>query len=516
MKDIISFIKSNKIFITLLLCLTFLSYANVLRGEFVTADDFPGILNNPLVRDLSGSLETLRGVNIKNALIYYFFGMRPGVFHLVGVLIHLLNVFLVFIFIGQLFDNVRVSKIATTIFALHPVNTEAIMWISGNPYAMVTSFGLFVFIFYLLFENNKKPLYLFLSILSFIILIILDRGAWPLVIPIVLLIMNQFIVTKRFDIKKSLIIVPFILLAGISAYNVLTTNYDSRVQELTSRYYFDPKDAPPMLNRFPFSIYMSIKYFIFPYELNIYPGEKVLNNTEINLVYITTFIFIVTFIYLLIKKRLYAGLILSIIASIAPVFSPVQVAWIMTERYLYLGSIFFAILVSLIFLNNKKFAKKYLDTTLLFIVILFIIRILFRSEDWTTNKKLWYSTLKFSPDSYRVYNNLGDVYIKENNFEKAKESFEMSFKVFPLYADAMHNLGMVYLLENDFDTAEKYMQMAIDTNPNLAAAYEKMGLIYYNKGDIPQAYEFSTKALSLNPNLPYAKNILNSIDNQSP
>lgn len=515
MKEIFNILKINYKYIILLLILTFISYSNVIRGEFVTADDFPGILNNPEVKNLWGSIATLRAVSIKNAVIYSIFGYNSSAYHFVGIIIHLINIILVFIFVKIAF-NQNIAKIASIIFALHPVNTESVMWISGNPYAMNGFFTLLVLIFYSLYEVKQKIFYLVTSLIIFLILVVLDNGAWPLVTPFIILCLNQFVFSKKIDVKKSLIIIPFIIIAFLSAYFVLKNNYSNRVSELTSKYYFNPNEAPPLLNRLPFSLYIGLKNLIFPYELNIYPGEKMISSLERDFIYLISILFLFMISYLFFYHKLYFGLILAIIFSLGPVLSPIQVAWIMTERYLYVGSIFFALIISLLLIKLQKINNKYFDLTLGFIVIIFIFRIILRSEDWRTNKNLWISTLKFSPDSYRVYNNLGDVYIKEQNFQKAIENFEMSFKVYPLYADAMHNLGVVYIMLNDFENAKKYMEMAINTNPNLASAYEKMGVIYYETGQNEDAMKFTIKALQLDPKLQIANAIYFQLSSSQP
>jgi len=513
-KDILKAIKSEKKFILLLIFITFIIYANSIRGEFVTADDIPGIVENPLTKNLTGSLQTLNISAIKNALIYQVAGMNSHVYHLVSILIHLLNIVLVFAFIRTLFND-KVAKVSTAIFALHPVNVETVVWVSGIPYAINSIFALIVLTLFVLFKKTKLTKYFLLSIFTYILMVVNDKGAWALVVPFIILIIDQFLFSDKLNVKNALIsTIPFLIIAGISAYIVVGKNYSGRMEALTSQYYFDPTQAPPLLNRIPFTLYMGTKNLVIPYELNIYPGEKEITITEYKLIWILTLVFVITAGYLWKNNRLYAGLLFAILASLGPTFSPVQVAWLMTERYMYLSSVFFAILVGLIATNVHKKQIKKADTLIIGILIIFAIRIILRTEDWRTNKNLWLSTLIFSPESYRVYNNLGDVYIKENNFDKAIESFKKSFELFPQYADAMHNLAIVYMYQKDTENAKKYMQMAIDTKPTLVPAWEKMGLIYLQEKQYDVAQVYFMEALKLDPNTQLAKQGIKTIQEE--
>jgi protein O-mannosyl-transferase len=510
-KDIIASIKTEKKFLLVVIAVTFLLYANAIRGEFVTADDIPGIVENPITKDLGASLKTVNLSIIKNAVIYQVAGMNPNVFHLVSILIHLLNIALVFVFVRTLYND-KVAKIATMIFALHPVNAETVIWISGIPYAINAIFALIIFTLFVLYKKTSVLKYFIFSVITYLLMVVHDKGAWALVVPFIIVIIDQFLFSDNINIKKALITtIPFLIIALISAYVIVGKNYSGRVAALTSQYYFDPTQAPPLLNRIPFTIYMGTKNLVIPYELNIYPGEKEITIGEYRFIWALTWAFILLVIYLWKNKRDYAGLVFAILAGVGPTFSPIQVAWLMTERYMYVSSIFFAIIIGLIATNIHKKQIQKSNIAIAGILVLFAIRIVLRTEDWRTNKNLWLSTLIFSPESYRVYNNLGDVYMKETNYDKAIESFKKSFELFPQYADAMHNLAIVYMVKQDTINAKKYMQMAVKTKPTLVPAWEKLGLIYLQEKEYDIAQVQFLEALKIDPNAALAKEGLQKI-----
>jgi tetratricopeptide (TPR) repeat protein len=500
LKDIIEFVKKDGKFLSILLIITFLAYANIIRGEFVTADDIPGIVQNPLIKDFWGAMQTLRLHIIKNAIIYQVAGMNPNAFHIVSVVSHLINIVLVYVFSRVLFKH-NIARLTSIIFALHPVNAEAVMWISGGPYLIEGFCAMLVFIPFVMYEKTHIKKYLYASLGAYLFMVIGDSGAaWPLVVPFILGVIDQFLFSEKINMKGLVtLLLPFFLVAAFNGYLIYRNSYANRVGALAKDYYFNASEAPPLLNRIPFTTFMGIRNMVFPYELNIYPGERALTQGYVSLVNVVTLGFVALVAYLYLTNRIYTGLILAILASLAPTYSPIQIAWLMTERYMYLGSVFFAIILALLFTNLKEKNENIFKITFGLVLIFYFVRVVFRSEDWRTNKNLWLSTLVFSPDSYRVYNNLGDVYIKENDYDKAIESFKKSFEIFPGYADAMHNVGLVYIMKEDLPNAKLYMEMALKTKPTLVPAWEKMGIIYYQMGQYDIARAYFSKAVEIDP-----------------
>jgi len=66
------------------------------------------------------------------ALDYAVWGMNPFGYHLTNVALHLLCTLLVWRLGRRLLDSARGALAAATIFAIHPVHSEAVLWISGR------------------------------------------------------------------------------------------------------------------------------------------------------------------------------------------------------------------------------------------------------------------------------------------------------------------------------------------------------------------------------------------------
>lgn len=66
------------------------------------------------------------------ALDHQIWGANPFGFHLTNLLLHLLCTYLVYVLARRLFSTQRFAVIAAGAFALHPIHTEALGWISGR------------------------------------------------------------------------------------------------------------------------------------------------------------------------------------------------------------------------------------------------------------------------------------------------------------------------------------------------------------------------------------------------
>ncbi len=106
-------------------------------------DDEVIIVKNPLTMGLSNLRTVLfspdlikpyyRPLNRATYLFdYWVFGMSPMWFHAANILIHLLNVILLHMIGRRVLQNSSAAFVAALLFAVHPVNSEAVNFISAR------------------------------------------------------------------------------------------------------------------------------------------------------------------------------------------------------------------------------------------------------------------------------------------------------------------------------------------------------------------------------------------------
>lgn len=218
-------------------------------------------------------------------------------------------------------------------------------------------------------------------------------------------------------------------------------------------------------------------------------------------------------IYLFFKNKKYFGILSVACAFCIYIFSPVQIAWFVAERYLYL-TVFFVCMLLAIFFNylNKKVPN--LGNLLIVSYFFFFMYITFnRFNAWARPEALWEENVKIAPDSYRVRNNLADTYSRANNFPKATEQFSEAIRINPNFVDAYFNLSNSLISQNKFSEAEFYLQKTVQMDPSLVESYLKLAILKANAGNFKEAYYYIDRALNVNPNLEVAKNLRNQIKN---
>ena len=144
-----------------LVVLVGLVYAAAVRIPFIY-DDNRMVVENLAIRDLSNLravliLEATRPIlNLSYAIDYALFGPSAPGFHTTNVLLHALNVVLLFLLAWRLAEDeepstgpaVRPQIVALTaavLFAVHPMMTESVTYVAGRSEVLCTTFFLLAF-----------------------------------------------------------------------------------------------------------------------------------------------------------------------------------------------------------------------------------------------------------------------------------------------------------------------------------------------------------------------------------
>lgn len=104
-----------------------------------------------------------------------------------------------------------------------------------------------------------------------------------------------------------------------------------------------------------------------------------------------------------------------------------------------------------------------------------------------------------SPSLDELYYILGLSYLKDGNYLRASDIFEIilrEFKDSPLKDEAKLSLGDTYFLKGDFDLAQGYYTDLINSNPRTklkALLYYRLSQTAFKRGDTQQAKEYLDK-----------------------
>lgn len=112
-------------------------------------------------------------------------------------------------------------------------------------------------------------------------------------------------------------------------------------------------------------------------------------------------------------------------------------------------------------------------------------------------------TLELNPNFVPALLNLAGIYITDNNLTEA-EKILITASQLEQNTGIYNNLGIIYAKRKEFNRAIKKFEKALQLNPNSADAYYNLSLVYREKGKKEKAEFFLEKAQELNPS--YSKN----------
>jgi Flp pilus assembly protein TadD len=185
-----------------LLAITLAVYSPLLRHPFVNFDDEAYVVENAHVhagltwQTFKWALTATEASNwhpltwLSHALDYQLYGLNAGGHHFTNLLIHLLNVGLLFWLLVKATRRPGTSLVVAALFALHPINVESVAWVAERKNVLSTLFFLLAMGAYGWYAA-KPDMRRYLALVAFFAL---GLAAKPMVItlPFVLLLLDYW------------------------------------------------------------------------------------------------------------------------------------------------------------------------------------------------------------------------------------------------------------------------------------------------------------------------------------
>ncbi|MCL5408793.1 MAG: tetratricopeptide repeat protein [Candidatus Omnitrophica bacterium] len=556
----------KKILFFLLILLPFWAYSNSLFNHFLR-DDIGLIVNNPFIKNFkflpmyfktgifyASNTNTATPSNfyrpmqtILYAIIYHIFGLNVVPYHLLNIFLHIGNAILIYILLKKIYPE-NISFLSSLLWAIHPIQTEAITYVSGTADPLCLFWTLLTILF---FSSRRYILSLIFFVLSFL------SKETAVLTPFLLLIYeharNSSSVLSSYsgrdDIKIedgykkkwwTFIFFYISLIYGILRLTILKFAIIGEDSAFLPRFFTSFK-----------AFFLYIWTLVFPFVLGIGREIPYVSSFFSNIkdpYFIAGFILFAAFLFFLWKKRknpyiLFAGswffISYSIVSDIA-----LPVNGNFREHWMYTPSIGFFILFILgyeklkdkIILKFKKFPslKKYAYVPLFIIFVLYGTRTFIKNFDWRNQKVLVMTSLKHAPYSPLLHRWYGDILLGERKYKEALSEFRYSYALnsdnpLPYFI----NTANTYLYMKNYKMAGKYWKKILKIQPdnvfalygisvmlektghtgksiNLLKAvirkhrflefpYHRLGIIYFEKNDYQDAEKYLKSAIGLNP-----------------
>lgn len=490
-------LRTNLYWLILLVVLVFVTYANSIPNKFVS-DDIQGIVQNSHI----GSLESFRTKplnvvqNLLDFVIIKTAGLSAPLFRLTNILFHLGSVITLFFIITILLPGSPAAFFAASLFAVHPVLSEPVVWISGSPYTQSVFFILVSFLFYIQKLPSRLPY--FGSLIFFLLAVTTSEKAF--IFPLMLVIYE--LINDKHGTREWKKIIPFFIFSGL--WGALLFFHLSVYQEVLQVQHGMAKGMYNPLIQIPVAISSYLRLFVWPGQLSLYHTDVQLSIIQY-LSHLAVFsAFLSAWIWSWFKNRMIFFWLSFFIISLSPTLTPFRVSWIVAERYAYLGfvGIIVAFAIVLAHLFKKKKYKTVVFVFFSIVIMLLSARTIVRNADWKDQDTLFLSLGKTAPLDPKTHNNLGDYYSRHGDLRSAAASFSRAIELNPNYAHAIHNLANTYQEMNRPDLAVPLYQQALKINPTLWQSYQNMAGAFYSLNKFDEAEKMMQKAIRMNPNEP--------------
>lgn len=526
--------------IALLIGFSIIIYANALKNGFVF-DDFGTIVNNNhLIKnpckfsilinpkeyfDYSGEITYRPLATLSYMLDYSLYGLKPWGYHLTNILLHSVNVVLLYMFLvllsagnEQLIIKGRGVKLTTPqpfllslLFAAHPILTEAVNAVSFREDLLSFLFymaTLNIYLFLRADSNKCQPLLALLLYISSCLIYFLALLSKEMAASLPLVIYCYEWVYAY----KGKYIFSFLLNWRYLGYLSITLIYIY----LRFYYFYNLTEAnilPPQLAdrlaTVPWLVLNYLKLTIFPVSL-IADYKIGIVSFVYSIDFVLPFVVVLSLIALVFitKYREVAFGVVFYLITLIPVYNIVPIAHPFAERYLYLPMVGFIIVASFIINMILKTWRAYILLLIILIVLIYSFNVVKRNSVWIDSYSLWADTVKKMPNNNLAHYNLALVYYRQGRLIEAAQELDIAIRLKPDNAEQHFALAQVNEKQGRFMEALSEYEKAISIEPDDERYHAGIAILYFRQGMVERAIQEFETAYRLNPTEPKIYNNL--------
>jgi tetratricopeptide (TPR) repeat protein len=200
--------------------------------------------------------------------------------------------------------------------------------------------------------------------------------------------------------------------------------------------------------------------------------------------------------------------------SIFPNSNMIPINALIYEHWLYLPSLGFFITIAWLIEELLRMGKniKYIGILIAIIIALFYIwRTNERNKEWRDRISFYESTIKYTPDSARLHNNLAMAYSDKGRTEDAIIEYKKAISLGDYYPQTHFNLSNIYSAKGDYENAVKELKRSIEIDNNFLYAHENLAVLYLNYGKLIEAKREAEFVVNKDPCNKIAQEILNRL-----
>jgi tetratricopeptide (TPR) repeat protein len=487
----------------------------------------------------SGHFQPLSWVTL--GLDYLIWGTNPFGYHLTSLIMHAANA-VIFYFVCRLlfikfFSTAHEetgwqldisAALATTLFALHPLRVESVVWATERRDVLSGGFFLGAVYCYLRANAEKVPavrLHNRWLLLAFVAqLFSLLSKATAMTLPLVLVVLdfyplqrlhgtlrNRFTVESRRMLWEKL---PFLALSILFGVIALLAQQASGALRAVQQYFLSYR-----LGQGFYGICFYLWKTLLPLRLSpLYELPYDFGEWAPLFIACAAISALLTLLVIIMRRRCpwAAACWAYYVIVLAPVLGVVQSGpQLVADRYSYLSCLSWSALLGGFFFywlrSSRLNAKpaRLITAAVVMIASTLSLSILTLTQVgvWRDSETLWKHVLRVTPNSAIAAYNLGKVYEGSGKPQDSVDLYRRAVSINPTYADAHYNLARLLAKHGIADEAISHYREAIKFRANDAETHNNLGQLLAMNGDVAAALSEYRQVLALDPQ--FAKTYFN-------
>jgi tetratricopeptide (TPR) repeat protein len=526
--------------VILLAATTLAVYWPLLRCDFTRYDDDQYVTENLNVRQGLTWKGVLWAFNagyagnwhpltwLSHMLDVEIFGLRPAGHHGVNIILHVVNVLLLFFVLKRMTGRLWESAFVAALFAVHPLHVESVAWIAERKDVLSTVFWMLAMLAYAAYAESPSRS----RNAAVIGLFAVGLTAKPMLVtlPFVFLLLDYWPLGRfraggtktghwpgwRLIWEKA----PLFVLAAISCLVTYIAQWRGGA--------VSPDEWIPLSVRAANALVSYGRYLLLAFHptklavLYPHPGASLPVWQPV-----VAGAALAGMTYLVLRagrKRSYLAVgWFWYLGTLVPVIGLVQVgAQAMADRYTYVPFVGLFIAVAWAFgdflgtrkaTGTGKSAQPVLPIrpwSRSFIVAVFagalivILALLARAQMgvWRSTETLFRNAVKVTKNNSIAHNHLGETLVRKGNVDEAVIHLRAALQIDPRYAYAHFNLAHVLSLQGKLGEAIQHYRQGLDLRPGDFAALSELGVAYSKLGRWEDAVGSFQQALRIRPDDP--------------
>ncbi len=532
------------------LAVTLLAFGRSLTQGFAPVDDDLLIARNLAVRGIT--LQHLRTVFttfdpelyipltfVSYQIDYLIGGLQPWIFHATNLLLHAANGLLMGWVLLLLTRNRIAALLPALLFTVHPLHTEAVVWLAGRKDLLSTFFYLAAFVGYLKYREGKSPdhrqqgaacstpPWYGLSLLLFLFSLL--SKVMAVTLPAALLLADICVERRKWSVRMLIDKILYAALSGI--FLIVAMTGKERVvaaHSITETALMAAKSTTFYLEK-----------ILLPFGLGVFHPYRGGISLLLPQFFVPLLIVLVVIAAAIVSYRRWPWItfgILFFLVTLAPTFLNFHKGgeiYFASERYPYLPSLgmFFLLAMGIGLIVSR--ARTPILCVSAGLTVLFCGLSFRQTMIWDSADSLFSRTLALHPESIAAraalasmdrqrgrydqaikmlrdglgYGDspilrmgLGTVYAKIGRVEDAADQFRQGVALDPLNPEPLVGLGVLAEHEGKTDEALALYKKAVELDPSYVDARNKVGSMLLERGDSAGAEEQFRAALRWNPN----------------